>query len=193
MNYSICSIINKGALLLLLLVYSAHASPALAADFGVADWAMTRAAVKDLETRPNLTPFGEQNYLIYSVDLGNIQNTRLVYQFTNDQLTEGRFLFWPDNRSDAATAIAQYNQIKALLSRQYGAPLQDLVITEEPATMLSPSQYARELSADRLILKSQWQAPNALLYHQLAWHNGKPHHQIHYLPKEPKLMMESTM
>jgi hypothetical protein len=184
MNCSIFSI-PKTRLILPWLFCAALGGHSYAADFGVANWGMTPAEVKNLESRPNLTPFGEQDYLIYRLSLSGIASARLVYQFQHGQLIQGRFLFRTDNPMDVQTVIVQYRRIKAFLSEQYGPPDKDLVLTRDTSTlMLDPTQYANELASDRLILKSQWRSPTALIKHQLAWNNNRPHHQVVYTPSK---------
>lgn len=155
-----------------------------AADFGVANWGMSVDEVKQLETRTNLTPFGESSYLIFAVDLGGIDKTRIVYQFQNGQLVQGRFLFYPQNVMDATQAVRHYQSIKTMMSGQYGPPNTDDVITRtaEPSMALAPENYANELASDRLLLKSSWRSQTATMQHQLAWNGNKPHHQLHYTP-----------
>lgn len=165
-----------------------------AADFGVADWGMSVDEVKQLETRSNLTPFGESNYLIYAVSLGGIENTRIVYQFQNGRLTEGRFLFYPSNPMDATQAVRHYQSIKTMISGQYGPPNGDHVIPymNDGSMMIAPESYANELASDRLILKSSWRSQTAQMNHQLAWNGNKPHHQLHYVPTTPMTNTPST-
>lgn len=155
-----------------------------AADFGVADWGASLEDVKRLEQRNNLTPFGERDYLIYAVELEGIDKTRIIYQFADGKLVEGRFLFSPANALDVAQALRHYQAIKQLISRQYGEPMQDATLTpaSETASALQPADYANELAADRLILKSRWHSETTKLHHQLAWRDDRPHHQLHYLP-----------
>lgn len=193
MNYSISSTIKQqsAALLVLALILTASAA---AADFGMADWGMTTDQVKALETRPNLTPFSENGYLIYSVTLPGIDQARLVYQFDNDQLTHGRFIFRPNQPLNVVRSIEHYQQIKTLISSQYGPPNTDDMVSRDeqvPAT-LSPIDMANELSADRLILKSSWRTENATLFHQLAWNVDRPHHQLHYVPLNAPMTQGQT-
>ena len=183
MNYSTC-LINTATILRtsFYLVLSLSAS-LFAADFGSANWGMSSEQVKQLETRTNLTPFGQKNYLIYAVSLPGIQKTRLVYQFSNDRLVEGRFIFNANNTLDVSTFVAQYTTVKALISRQFGPPNSDQVIRPSKADLpITPADYINELASDRLILKSSWQSPTAAIYHQLAWNEDRPHHQLFYRP-----------
>jgi hypothetical protein len=187
MNYWICSTKSKDQWLKLstlvlsfMLLLSAHVS---AADFGIADWGMTREEVIKLESRTNLTPFDKNDYLIYAIDLNGIDTTRIVYQFSNNRLVEGRFIFKPENRLDFAQAIRQYTHIVTMISSQYGQPVSNEQIHRFPEDALQThAPLVNELAADRLILKTRWQTENTLLVHQLAWNNNEPHHQIHYTP-----------
>jgi len=194
MNYSTCLINIKSTIvrtsLLLVLTVVATVS---AADFGVGNWGMSTEQVKQLETRTNLTPFGEDNYLVFIVTLPGIQQARLVYQFKNDQLVEGRFIFKANNSLDVATYLDQYQVVKELISKQYGPPNSDQILTLDPmTTALNSAEYANELASDRLILKSSWQSPTALIRHQLAWKFDHPHHQLHYLPLNSSAAITNT-
>lgn len=166
--------------LLFALSLPAHIS---AADFGVADWGMTPDQIKQLETRSNLTPFTENSYLIYEVNLRGIDRTRLVYQFQNGRLSEGRFIFYTANPVDFSRAASQYRQIVQMMSSQYGPPqLNQQIQRPSSAMTVDTLSIANELAADRLILKTQWRTDSAIMTHQLAWNSNRPHHQIHYLP-----------
>lgn len=157
----------------------------LAADFGVANWGMTSTDVKQLENRVNLTPFNADGYLIYSVNLANIDIARIVYQFNQDRLTEGRFIFRTENPFDVSAAVKQYQQIKAMISNQYGPPNADQILTRPGQNESSGNRdIANDLASDRVILKSSWRSPSAIIYHQLAWNKNQPHHQLHYVPLE---------
>lgn len=147
---------------------------------------MTLDQIKQLETRSNLTPFGESSYLIYKVDINGVDNARIVYQFTNNQLVQGRFLFMPTNRIDFARSIQQYKAIMNLMTSQYGQPQTNQQIHRFPDNALQTgAPMANELAADRLILKTSWQSDTSKMVHQLAWNNNQPHHQIHYIPVIP--------
>ena len=154
-----------------------------AADFGVADWGMTAEQIKNLETRPNLTPFLEQNYLIYQVEIAGIEQARLVYQLQGNQLIEGRFIFSSATPKDAAQALSQYKTVKAMMSNQFGpANIDQTLYAVEPEMQLAPADMANELASDRLILKSSWRSNSATINHQLAWNVDRAHHQLHYIP-----------
>jgi hypothetical protein len=185
MNYSTCSTRNipLQAIFAIALLFNV----ANAADFGVADWGMNSDQIKQLETRSNITPFGETGYLIYQVNLSGIERTYIVYQFENDQLTHGRFLFSPQNPMNAQVAVNQYQTVKGMMTNQYGPPNNDEVLMAQDDGMmaLAPESYANELASDRLILKSSWRSPSAMIRHQLAWNVSKPHHQLHYSPVQP--------
>ncbi|TCS42431.1 hypothetical protein [Reinekea marinisedimentorum] len=187
MNYWICSTkpLHQWLILKPLVFLSALLASALtySADFGVANWGMTATEIKQLETRSNLTPFGEADYLIYSVNINGIDTARIVYQFSDNRLTKGRFIFKPQNRLDFARALRQYQTIVSLMTSQYGPASMNQQLHRAPDNALqSNAPMVNELAADRLILKTQWQTDASVMIHQLAWNNNEPHHQIHYIP-----------
>jgi hypothetical protein len=192
MNYSIY--LNKHLISLRAFFISALLlNPLFAADFGVADWGMSPDEVKNLETRSNLTPFGVTDYLIFSLNLPGIEKTRIVYQFKNSQLVEGRFLFMTMNPLDITTSLVQYSTIKTMMSGQYGPPNVDKTLTPtNDDTMASLNAPANELASDRLILKTSWSSQSAKIQHQLAWNIDRPHHQLHYVPIESMVPSNST-
>lgn len=158
---------------------------ALAEDFGQAQWGATPNEVRQAETRPNRTPFGETGYLIYEAQLPDIQVTRLVYQFTAGQLSQGRFLFRPSPEAPVQAWIDQFEQVRHLISRQYGEPSAEEVLT--PTVDVSPARidWATALSEDRLILKTRWVTERTELVQQLAWAGDRPYHQVIYRPLAP--------
>lgn len=158
-------------------------STLFAQDFGVAHWGMTEAEIQQLELRPNLTPFQATNYLIYQVDISGVQQARLVYQFQNGQLAEGRFLFRTVPKHDANQAIQHWQVINDMMTRQYGPPMQQQILSKDGNTQgINDNDWANELASDRLILKQSWQTATTLIQHQLAWSGNHPHHQLWYRP-----------
>ncbi|WP_320822538.1 hypothetical protein [Reinekea sp.] len=154
-----------------------------AADFGVAQWGMTLSEVKALESRTNLTPFGQQDYLIFKVALTGVEQTRIVYQFSKQTLVSGRFLFSTQDPFNIPQALIQYQQISSQMSSQYGTPYRDQVLTN-PVSAQAPAaaDYATELASDRIILKSAWRSASSTIQHQLAWQSNRPNHQLVYRP-----------
>jgi len=188
MNYLICltrllRAASQSLFRALLLVCATSFGSLYAADFGVAQWGMTLTEVKTLESRVNLTPFGQQDYLIYQVALTGIEQARIVYQFSNQSLVSGRFIFNTNDPFNIAQALIHYQQITSLMSNQYGPPNRDQVLTN-PVSRQPPAaaDYAKELASDRLILKSAWRSPSANIQQQLAWQVTRPNHQLVYLP-----------
>ncbi|WP_108125379.1 hypothetical protein [Saccharospirillum mangrovi] len=171
----------------LLCIWLLAALPALVAaeDFGEASWGDSPDDVRNAETRPNRTPIGEFGYLIYEAELPDIYVTRLVYQFTDGQLTQGRFLFKPSPEAPMQSWIDQFEQVRHLISRQYGEPMADEVLT--PASESRPERldWAEALSEDRLVLKTRWQNDRTELVQQLAWAGDRPYHQVIYRPLAP--------
>lgn len=159
---------------------------AMAEDFGRASWGDDLNEVRQAETRPNRTPMGEDGYLIYEAQLPDIHFTRLVYQFTQGQLAQGRFLFRPQPDSPPQAWIDQFEQVRHLISRQYGDPQADEVLTPANVTTTPEKMdWAQALSNDQLILKTRWQTERTELIQQLAWAGNRPYHQVIYRPLQP--------
>ena len=172
---------RTGLAVLCLLMLSV--TPVQAADFGEAAWGMSAAEIGALESRLNLTPIGERDYLIYQAVIPGIEQARIVYQFQDQKLTEGRFLFTTIDPLNVQQAVDQYQQILALMNSQYGPAVSIQVLNEASAeAQPAATDYARELAADRLILKSAWRSSTATVHHQLAWQVTQPKHQLVYRP-----------
>ena len=155
---------------------------AYAEGFGVADWGDSRQSVREREERTNRTPLGVGDYLIYEANLATIHQTRLVYQFEQDQLVRGRFLFQPPDTAPVQTWVDQFDQVQSLISRQYGEPRSTQQIRPTGETNLAPGDRASALEADRLILKTRWVSGGTEIIQQLAWKQSRPHHQVIYRP-----------
>lgn len=165
------------ALLVMLL-----ASTAVAADFGVAHWGASMGEVREQETLTNLTPLGASDYLIYEVELPGVHRTRLVYEFENGRLYQGRFLFWPEEDAALSAWISQFDQVSHMLSHQYQSPDQRQILSPEGINQPSPAHWAQALQADQLILKNHWRLNDTHIVQQLAWREQQPHHQAVYRP-----------
>lgn len=155
---------------------------AQAADFGVATWGQDAMSVRDLEQRPNLTPIGETRYLVYEASLPGIPETRLVYQFDNNQLVEGRFIFKASALSPTSIWLNHFQTVRTLIGQQYGEPERQSVLRPAEAAPISALERATALENDTLILKTFWHTESAQLIHQLAWNGSEPHHQLIYRP-----------
>ncbi|MEX2366439.1 MAG: hypothetical protein WD601_07505 [Pseudohongiellaceae bacterium] len=153
-----------------------------AEDFGVATWGQSAMTVRDLEQRPNLTPLTERDYLVYQASLPGIENTRLIYQFEDGLLRTGRFIFSADPASPAAAWLTQFETVRALITQQYGEPVQQQVLQPTGTTGIAPDNWSNALERDALILKTQWLADQTLISQQLAWKENRPHHQVIYHP-----------
>lgn len=171
-----------GRLLVKLLIATALVGGVTAADFGVAQWGDSLGEVRDRETLPNLTPLSASDYLIYEVTLPGIHRVRLVYEFENGRLHQGRFLFWPVDGAPASAWINQFDQVQSLLSQQYQQPDQRQTLSPEGISPPSPAHWAQALEADQLILKNLWQLEGTHIVQQLAWRDQSPHHQAIYRP-----------
>lgn len=158
---------------------------ASAADFGVAQWGDTIGEVREQEALPNLTPLGASDYLIYEVDLPGIHRVRLVYEFENGLLHQGRFLFWTVDDAPVSAWISQFDQVQTLLSQQYHNPDQRQILSPEGVSQPSPAHWAQALQADQLILKNHWRIDSTHIVQQLAWREQSPHHQVIYQPVAP--------
>jgi len=159
------------------LVVTAHAE-----DFGVADWGDSLQSVRNREVRTNRTPLGVGDYLIFEANLASIHRTRLVYQFEQDQLAQGRFLFQPPDNAPVQTWIEQFDQVRNLISQQYGEPRSTQQLRPTGETDMAPEDRASALAADRLILKTRWVSDGTEIIQQLAWKQSQPHHQVIYRP-----------
>lgn len=158
---------------------------ARAEDFGVADWGAERQTVIDREIRPNRTPIGTDGYLIFEASLPSVEQTRLVYQFEQNRLRQGRFLFQAAKDAPTQAWIQQFEQVERLVSQQYGSPASQNQLT--PGTQAAPTtaaQQATALESDQLILKNRWVTDTTEIVQQLAWKESRPHHQVIYRPLE---------
>lgn len=168
--------------LLIITALLVHPGVVLAENFGAADWGMSPEAVRQAETRPNRTPIGVSDYLIYEASLPDIHRTRLVYQFQDGGLSTGRFLFEPEPDAAPAAWIEQFERIRSLIGQQYGEPVATEVLQADPTAELTPADWPGALSNDRLILKTRWRTDETILVQQLAWNQDGPHHQVIYRP-----------
>lgn len=164
---------------------------AVAEDFGVADWGQSAVAVRDLEQRPNLTPLTERDYLVYQASLPGIDTTRLVYQFEDGRLETGRFIFSADPASPTDAWLTQFENVRALITQQYGEPVQQQVLQPPGAADIAPNGWSAALERDELILKTQWRTSQTLITQQLAWNGNRPHHQIIYHPANGEDLSDS--
>jgi len=171
---------RSARMLSLALIMTVPAS--FAEEFGVADWGQDAVTIRDQERRPDLTPIGETDYLIYRANLPGVDETRLVYQFENGRLGTGRFIFTARPGSPTDTWLDQFNAVRSLITQQYGDPARQSTLYRPGIDQIPPSEWANALQNDNLILKTRWETDTSVLVQQLAWNGDRPHHQIIYRP-----------
>lgn len=154
---------------------------AQASDFGVADWGASREKILADETRINLTPIGQFEYLVYETSFGVIEDIKMVYHFGSQGLNKGVFLFNAQANNTLA-AINQYREIVSAISKVYGSAAFDGPITVNSEMEVSEQQWADLLAEDQLMFQSEWLTGTSKIQHQLTMHQGVLHHQLVYQP-----------
>jgi hypothetical protein len=105
-----------------------------------------------------------------------------VYQFKDGRLETGRFIFRADPTRPTEAWLTQFETVRALISQQYGTPVQQQILQPPGAGTIAADTRASALERDAVILKTQWLADQTLITQQLAWNGSRPHHQIIYQP-----------
>jgi len=153
----------------------------LSADFGVGNWGDSRDTILSEETRINVTPIGQFDYLVYDTSFGNIKKIKLVYRFQQGVLHRGVFIF-SSEAMEAGAMVNQYTMVKQLISEKYGTPTEDHAVWSTATLSDDQSLWPEYLMNNQLILQSEWQSNTTTLFHQLSENNGMLHHQLVYQP-----------
>lgn len=177
----------KASIILIIGTFSLYLSSfATATDFGVAKWGDKRDAIASTEERSNYTPENQMDYLIYGLEVLGIPNARLVYQFRDQSLSQGSFIF-KETYSEASAYIRNFDDLTTLISKKYGIPSRNGPIWLENVDPSQNPDPGNGLMADKLYFQAVWNTDRTVIEHQLSNNDGKIFHQITYRPSDTVL------
>ncbi len=153
----------------------------LASDFSIAKWGDSKGSVIVKEEKSNITPFDEDDYLIYKFDIMGMKDVRLVYQFRENKLNLGVFIF-KETHETADHHINDFQDVNLIVSKKYGDPMRTGPVWIQDVVPMDAPDLADALIKDKVYFQSVWQTPRTIIEHQLTMRNGEIIHQLVYKP-----------
>lgn len=128
-------------------------------DFRKVRWGMTREQVMAVET----APFNQEypDHLVYDEKVNGLKCC-LIYVFKKNVLVEASYLveerFVDDNRY-----LEEYNSLKGLLAKKYGAPLADQVKWKDDHYKNNPYMWGFAVGDGDLVMSAMWETDRTKL------------------------------
>jgi len=150
----------------------------LAGDFRSSNWGDSISKTKTLETAELLDQVAD--FLTYKTSLASIEML-VLFNFFEDALYRGAY-FSGESYSNKNSYIDDYDKIKELLIKKYGAPLSDDVV------WLNPNSYYRDdknewgmaISRGDLAMRTIWKTDTTRIMHGVKGDNFIIDHGIFY-------------
>ncbi len=128
-------------------------------DFRSTTWGMSKSRVKALEASQ---PFQEQDgLLVFTGSISSLQ-TYIGYVFINDILTRARYAISEKHLNDN-DYITDFNTLKLLLTKKYGAPNQDDTLWKDDRFKDQSDQWGYAISRGYLSYYASWSTPRTLI------------------------------
>ncbi|MAT38864.1 MAG: hypothetical protein CL946_04595 [Ectothiorhodospiraceae bacterium] len=151
-------------------------------DFRKTRWGMTIDEVKATEDAEPSWEFSSGNFhvLRYDVVMADM-NATCSYDFMYGKLWSAGYSFDTEHK-DKNLYIADYEKIKALLSKEYGQPDKDYHVWKNDLYKDNPEAYGTAISLDHLTLFTYWNKRSTTIGLMLSGHNSKAGVSVHFTP-----------
>lgn len=158
-------------------------------DFRKTFWGMSKEEVKSSETA---TPYGEKSdyTLMYLSNISDLDCV-IVYFFTNNLLTGGRYYF-TEKHSNDNDYLSDYENMKELLSKKYGTPSTDNEYWKDDLYKDDYSSWGFAVSYGHYVRYAGWESDKTDIEIVISGENFSIRHQIDYYSVEFKDMKEEA-
>jgi hypothetical protein len=158
-------------------------------DFRKTNWGMSMEEVSKAETA---TPYGDPSDDVLMF-LGNISELDcvIVYFFTNDLLTGGRY-FFTEEHSNKNDYISDYENMKELLSKKYGEPTDDEDYWKKDLYKDDYQYRGMAVSMGHYVKYADWEYDVTEIGIVISGENYSINHQINYTSVELKGIKEAA-
>lgn len=155
-------------------------TPDAAGDFRNARWGMSVAEVKLSETAKLLDE--SDGILLYESSLSGL-DVFVGYVFTNGILVRGKYIS-VERHSNRNDYITDYNTLKDLLTKKYGAPIDENVFWLDDLYRDDYSDWGFAVSLGHLKYFDSWETERTAITAALYGDNYEITHGIEYKSKE---------
>ncbi len=156
---------------------AANSDPIGEGAFRGSTWGSNSAAVKSNETgNPEV---GDSILVWNNFSLGTL-NCDVVYIFTHDLLTRGKYMVtedWVDERR----YLDEYAALKALLVKKYGDPVSDEKFWSNTLWQDNPNEWGLAVASGHLSLYARWETGDTRVFLYLSGENYESSLGIEYV------------
>lgn len=158
-------------------------------DFRKTTWGMTMEEVKAVETA---TPYGDESddVLMFLGEISELECV-IVYFFTNNLLTGGRYYF-TEKHSNDNDYLSDYETMKELLSKKYGKPSTDDEYWKDDLYKDDYSSWGFAVSYGHYVRYAGWESDKTDIEIVISGENFSIRHQIDYMSVELADMKEEA-
>lgn len=159
-------------------------------DFRKSYWGMSKEEVEASETLEKVDSSNPKN-LMY---LGRVagMNCYVIYFFTNNVLTTGRYYFIEEHTNDN-DFLSDFNNMSELLVKKYGEPSEAESYWKDDLYKDDYSSWGFAVSLGDYVRYSEWKSDKTEVYMELSGENYSISHFIDYTSIDLKDMKESAM
>ncbi len=123
-----------------------------------------------------------EELLVYKDELNNL-DCGIIYNFINNELYSGSYIFI-NKHSNKTLYISDYKELKSLLIKKYGIPIDDKIIWRDDLYKDDPSSWGMAISIGHLSYGSRWKIDNTEINISLTGDNYKIHIGIIYINEQ---------
>ena len=155
-------------------------------DFRRTNWGMTKAKVKAVESAD--LHFNEPEELYYKTTVGTL-TAIIQYKFIQTKLVRAFYLF-RERHTNKNDFIHDYENIKEILTKEYGAPIVDNTIWHKDLYKDSRQEWGFAVNLGHLVFETKWETQKTIIAHSLRGQNYKINHGISYKSKKLAYLIE---
>lgn len=156
-------------------------------DFRKTRWGMSKKEVLKIE-KEKLLSTDDSTVLVFSSEINSL-DCGIVYQFAEDKLAKAGYLITEEhtNKNDY---INDYDNLKEILIKKYGAPLRSGKVWKNDLYKDSPEDWGFAISIGHLGYTSKWETPRTEINLGLNGDDYKIRLIVYYESKELKSILE---
>ncbi len=139
-------------------------------------WGMTKESVQTSESA-DVANVSEKS-VVYKTKLAGF-DVLVVYIFVHDQLVRSKYIL-NEKHSNKTEFTLDYRSLQKLLSKKYGAPLEDEIVWLNDLYRDNPESWGMAVSVGHLRFYAKWNDGNTTVYLYLNGDNYKINSGIEY-------------
>jgi len=151
-------------------------------DFRKVRWGMSKAKVKNSETKELKPIRGADALALLETRVANM-TAIIIYSFTNDKLTGASYHF-ANGHTNKNDHISDYEKIKGILTKKYSSPYSEKAIWKNDLYKKHKQYWGDAVSIGHLIYSARWETQRTKIELRLSGDNYEIEMVLFYSSKE---------